>query len=207
MTVTVTDIQPFNKKRYRVYIDGEYLFPLYTSELRKYSISVGNELSTDILDEIGISLVRRIRERILYLIGDTDKSEYDIRKKLIQSGYTENYITPAIDSIKEYGYIDDNRYARRYAESMKDNHGKTRYIIENKLRLHGISKDIIEDVIGSMKFDDTAMILEELRKKRISSDQIMAMDFKERNRIYGYLLRKGYSYSSVNSALRIDDSY
>ena len=40
----ITDVAPLDKKRRKVYIDGQYAFPLYLSELRKYNIETGATL-------------------------------------------------------------------------------------------------------------------------------------------------------------------
>ncbi len=63
----ITDIASFDKNRRRIYIDYEYAFPLYLSELKKFGIKSGTELSEDIYAEIIGILERRVKERILYL--------------------------------------------------------------------------------------------------------------------------------------------
>ncbi len=111
----ITDIAPLDKKRRKVYIDGQYAFPLYVSELRKYNIEAGAVLEENVYDDICSLLMRRVRERILYLITDYDRSEQNIRQKISMAGYRGSFVDDAIDSLKEYGYIDDLRFARYYA--------------------------------------------------------------------------------------------
>ena len=41
----VSDICALDKKRSKVFIDGEFAFVLYNGELRDFDIKVGNELS------------------------------------------------------------------------------------------------------------------------------------------------------------------
>ena len=108
----ITDIAPLDKKRRKVYIDGQYAFPLYVSELRKYNIEAGAVLEENVYDDICSLLMRRVRERILYLISDYDRSEQNIRQKISMAGYRGSFVDDAIDSLKEYGYIDDLRLSR-----------------------------------------------------------------------------------------------
>ena len=82
----ITDIAPLDKKRRKVYIDGQYAFPLYVSELRKYNIEAGAVLEENVYDDICSLLMRRVRERILYLITDYDRSEQNIRQKISMAG-------------------------------------------------------------------------------------------------------------------------
>ena len=48
----VSDICALDKKRSKVFIDGEFAFVLYNGELRDFDIKVGNELSEDKYNEI-----------------------------------------------------------------------------------------------------------------------------------------------------------
>ena len=48
----VTQITEASKPRYRVYIDGQFAFILYKGELRKFRMKEGEELSTEIYQEI-----------------------------------------------------------------------------------------------------------------------------------------------------------
>ncbi|MCM1308824.1 MAG: RecX family transcriptional regulator, partial [Butyrivibrio sp.] len=126
----VTDIAPFDKKRRRIYIDYEYAFPLYLSELKKYGIEAESELPEAVYAEITSMLERRARERILYLIGDADRTERNIREKLRASGYVGDIADRAVESLKRYGYIDDTRYAKAYAEALRDGRNKSVRAIE-----------------------------------------------------------------------------
>ena len=198
----ITDIAPLDKKRRKVYIDGQYAFPLYMSELRKYNIEAGAVLEENVYDAICSLLMRRVRERILYLIADYDRSEQNIRQKISMAGYRGSFVDDAIDSLKEYGYIDDLRFARYYAESMRDTKGRSAFAISRSLYEKGISRDVIDTVMGELDIDEEAQILKALSSKGYNEDNIRQIDDKERHKLISFLMRKGFSYDLISIYVR-----
>lgn len=198
----ITDIAPLDKKRRKVYIDGQYAFPLYMSELRKYNIEAGAVLEENVYDDICSLLMRRVRERILYLITDYDRSEQNIRQKISMAGYRGSFVDDAIDSLKEYGYIDDLRFARYYAESMRDTKGRSAFAISRSLYEKGISRDVIDTVMGELDIDEDAQILKALSSKGYNEDNIRQIDDKERQKLISFLMRKGFSYDLISIYVR-----
>ena len=67
-------------------------------------------------------LLQRCKERSLYLLTGTAKTERRLREKLEKSQrYTEDIIAKTIAFLKEYDYLNDYTYALRYLE---ENSGK-----------------------------------------------------------------------------------
>lgn len=198
----ITDVAPLDKKRRKVYIDGQYAFPLYLSELRKYNIEAGATLEESVYDDICSLLMRRVRERILYLIADYDRSEHNIRQKISMAGYRGSFVDDAIDSLKEYGYIDDLRFARYYAESMRDTKGRSAFAISRSLYEKGISRDVIDTVMGELDIDEEAQILKALSSRGYNEDNIRQIDDKERHKLISFLMRKGFSYDLISIYVR-----
>mgnify|MGYP002674916023 FL=1 len=198
----ITDVAPLDKKRLKVYIDGQYAFPLYLSELRKYNIETGATLEENVYDDICSLLMRRVRERILYLIADYDRSEQNIRQKISMAGYRGSFVDDAIDSLKEYGYIDDLRFARYYAESMRDTKGRSAFAISRSLYEKGISRDVIDTVMGELDIDEEAQILKALSSRGYNEDNIRQIDDKERHKLISFLMRKGFSYDLISIYVR-----
>lgn len=197
--MTITDVAPLDSRRRKIFIDGQYAFPLYISEVRKYNIQTGTEIDGKVRCEIEDILVRRIKERILYLLGDMDRSEYDIRRKLLGNGYTEEMINPAIEELKEYGYIDDRRYALSYAQSLIDGRHAGMALIRQKLTAKGISRDVIDSISEELEFDESEQIEAALLKKNYTRQDIQDADYDTKRKLYGYLLRKGFSSSAISS--------
>ena len=198
----ITDVAPLDRKRRRVYIDYEYAFPLYLSELKKYGIEPGTELSEAVYSEIADILIKRVRERILYLIGDTDRTERNIRERLRGSGYIGEIADRAVESLKEYGYIDDARYARMYAESMRDGKNKSVRAIEAALYAKGVPRDVISEAVDGLDFDEEEQIVKVLAKKGYNAEALSEADGDTKRKLYGFLARKGFSHDAISNIIR-----
>ena len=201
----VTEISSIDSKKRRIRLDSGYAFPLYLSEVRRYKITENAELDEEQYSEIHSMLITRVKNRILFLLGDSDKSTYAVRSKIKSAGYPDDIIDCAIESLTEYGYLDDERFTRNYIESMRDCHGKSRREIINILRSKGISSDLIEKEnfvlklkCGEFDFDEYFLAVKALRKKHIDVNMIEQLDLKSRSSLYNFLIRKGFDRSVCN---------
>lgn len=196
--ILITDILPLDNKRRKVYINGKYAFPLYLSELKKYHIQPNESLDDLKWNTITGLIHRRIRERILYLLEAMPRTEYNIRKKLADNHYSEAYINPVIEELKSFGYIDDRAYALNFAQSMSANRGMSRKVIIQKLYEKGVNREYIYEAIDTLPVDETELINKALKKKGLSMDEVRELPPKEKQKIYRYLVGKGFSSFSIN---------
>ena len=193
----VTDIIPLDSKRRGVFIDGQYSFPLYLSEISKYHISEGGEFTPEKLEVIRDIIHRRIRERVLYLLGDMPRTEKNIRTKLLQSHYTDECITPVIEELKKYKYIDDVSYAYEYANTLKYNGHKSKRVVEAKLYEKGVPREIIYQVMNDFDTDETQQLEHMIRKKGYEPNEVYMLDYKTQQKLYRYLSGRGFRSNDI----------
>lgn len=111
----ITGISEFDRKRSKIFIDEEFAFVLYKGELKLYGIKEQEEISEAAYNEIvGGVLVKRARLRAANLLAKREYTEHQIRCKLKEGGYPLICIDTAIEFMKEYHYLDDERYANFY---------------------------------------------------------------------------------------------
>ena len=205
MAMIVTDITEFDKKRSKVYIDGEFAFILYKGELRDYSIKAGSEISNVAYNEIVEELLpKRATKRAMNLLQKKDYTEKKLRDKLAEGLYSDDCIDAAIEYVKSYKYLDDDRFARDYIIYHLENKSKNRIVqdLSNK----GIDKEAILRIFDEVYSDYDSEEVENaeyqqieklLEKKHYSSD----MDFKEKQKIRAFLLRRGYNMDSIRKCM------
>ena len=203
----VTKIEEFDKKRYKIYIDGEFAFVLYKGEISHYQISqdkvIREEVYCRIMDEV---LVKRAKKRCLNLLQKKNYTEYKLREKLKEGYYPIEVEDIAIEYVKSYGYIDDYRYAEEYVFYHKTTESRKK--IEEKLKRKGISSNIIEQVFsesyeeGEAEETELQQVIKLLQKKHYDEE---TMDWKEKQKIYLFLLRKGIRSSVVKKAMMLQD--
>lgn len=195
----ITNIEAVTKAKSRVYIDEQLAFVLYKGELSRYKIKKDEEISEEtyreIIDEV---LTKRAKIRCIYLLKSMDRTEYQLRTKLKQGGYPEEAVNTAIEYVKNLHYIDDNRYAQYYIEGRTGS--KSKQQITQDLLRRGISKELIQSIYEQQEpEDETDQIRKWVEKKRVDLE---TADPKEINRLYGFLMRKGFQSSDISKVLR-----
>lgn len=152
-------------------------------------------------------LVNRCKERCLYLIEHSEKSESRLREKLRKSGkYTEDIIDDAMKMLKEYGYIDDRRFAEQLIKTYAGQ--KSMREIEQKLYQRGVGQAEIRAAMEAFREDNARAGSAELeavqRAIRKKCRDTEALSVEEKRKLYAALLRKGFSYELVTRALALD---
>lgn len=203
--MVVTQIGEVSKSRCKVYIDQEFAFVLYKGELRLYQLAEGKEITQKTYDELmNVVLPKRAKLRAMNLLQKRSYTEKQLRDKLKEGLYPEKIMDAAIEYVKSFRYIDDYQYAVDYITCYESR--KSRKKLETELIMKGVSKTAIADAfrewenLGGSQ-DEIAMIKELLEKKHYSPE----CDMKEKNRIYAFLLRRGFSIEKVQEAMKLSD--
>lgn len=194
--MVITKLEFGEKNKVRVFIQEEFAFLLYTSDIKKYRLKENEHIEQEKYEFIIKETVfRRAKQKAIAILNRMDKTEYELRQKLHQSEYTDNIIEATIEYIKSYHYIDDRRYAENYIryKGMK----KSKKQIEMELYQKGISKDIIAEVL-EQGMDDTEAIKRAIQKKTKDASKL---SWKERQAIAAYLYRKGFCSEDIKKHL------
>ncbi len=204
----VTDITPFDNKRSRIYIDGEFAFILYKGEIRDFRLETGEEISSPVFDEITKVLIpKRAKLRAMNLLQKRDYTEYKLREKLKEGQYSEEVIDEAVDYLKSYKYLDDERYADDYIRyHLKD---KSKARLKQDLMQKGISADIVDRVLSAAYEDENEdpeiqLCAKLLKKKHYDSEN---MSYEEKQKIMAFLYRKGFSGDVIHRAMSLDTEH
>lgn len=198
----ITKIQALTKQKYRIFLDGESAFAVYKGELFRYHLEEGAVLPPEVYEElVNRVLKKRATLRAMHILERTDKTEAQLRRKLEESEYPKEAVESAIAYVTSYGYLDDRRYAEHYIEWKKQGKGKARLKME--LVQKGISREIIEEVLESTDFGETREMIRQIILKKRKTD--IPMNEKEKQRIYGFLMRKGFSSSDILAVMREEE--
>lgn len=198
----ITKIQALTKQKYRIFLDGESAFAVYKGELSRYHLEEGAVLPPEVYEElVNRVLKKRATLRAMHILERTDKTEAQLRRKLEESEYPKEAVESAIAYVTSYGYLDDRRYAEHYIEWKKQGKGKARLKME--LVQKGISREIIEEVLELTDFGETREMIRQIILKKRKTD--IPMNEKEKQRLYGFLMRKGFSSSDILAVMREEE--
>lgn len=137
-------------------------------------------------------------KKIIALVNASDKSERAIRDRLVREGFSEPAIEGAVGQAKQYGFIDDRRFAEVLVRSRisqgRGSAGIIRELAENDIDA--------EDVPGWPY--DFPLSTEEETERAIGLLQRKPPHAKnKREAAYRRLMQKGYPSMVASSAARL----
>lgn len=200
--ITDIQIQKNNKTRANVYIDGEFAFGLEMLTVMKLGLKIGAEVSQGKLNDAVFDSEKSVAfEKAVGYLGRCMRTCKQMRDYLIKKGYSQEVVEYVVDKLKNYKYLDDEQYAKLYAEQASSNKGNRR--IKQELMQKGISQERAERV----KLDDelSRETADKLAQKYMKNKP---RDFKTLQKLQRYLLSRGYEYDVVNGVMRsfgVDD--
>lgn len=200
----VTEVIPREKGRTSIRFDNGMEVLLYKGEVRKLGLQEQTVISREKYDEIIYEILgTRAKKRAMFLLERMDRTEHQLRDKLMQNGYPAVCVDLAIDYVKKYHYIDDLRYATNYISYQQKR--KSRQKLKIDLLTKGIYKNVIEQALDeAFDSDEQIKIRQLLEKKHYDPKEC---DRKEKQKTYQYLMRRGFKGSDILHVMKIWDGY
>jgi regulatory protein len=142
----------------------------------------------------------KARDYVFLLLKFRLRSEKEILLRLKKKGFSSGVASEVIAFLKEKQFIDDNAFAKAWINSrLKRTYGLRR--IKQELKQKGIDNQVIETQLLNLGDSYTeAEIVENLIKGKLSKLKGLDPDVARR-RIYGYLIRRGFSPEIAASSL------
>ena len=198
----VNEIIPLGKGKARVCFDDGTDLCLYKKELNIYNISEGCELKDEDYDLIlNETLIPRAKKRAMHLLEKMDRTEAQLRDKLSCSGYPITAVDAALEYVKSYNYINDYRYALNYISCYGE--ARSRRRIKQDLLQKGMTSESIDRAIDeAYETDERKLAFDLIKKKKYDPS---TADDKDRARMYRFLASRGFSASTIMSALNCAD--
>ena len=150
-----------------------------------------------------VSPVQPERERAIDLayraVGTRDRTVAELRTFLERKRVEPGAIDEAVAELADAGFLDDARYARRFAEDKRtlERWGSER--IARDLRRRGVGPDLVEEAVSAQDQGaelQTALLLLEARFPAPPADD------RGRDRAWSLLVRRGYEPGLAYEAVR-----
>lgn len=193
LIISSVEPQKKNKRRFNIYVDGEYCASLGEEACARFSIKDGALLYADALKEA----VAQDNERYAFDLG-ADMLSYSMRtrreveNRLRDKGVDKDAAEAAINKLISYGYINDEEYASRYVQSAMSS-GKSRRAAEYGLLEKGVKRETASEAIKVYTYEAER----EIAKKAMESMN----KNKDKKKIASSLARRGFDFCIITSLL------
>lgn len=140
--------------------------------------------------------ILRGRKKAMSLLNHSDRTKWELRDRMERAGFSEEVIEDAIAYVESFHYIDDLRYAKRFAEIYRETRSVAR--IRQDLAKRHVPEEYIEIALEEIGYDDSAALARELGKQRRSGEDCT---YEERQKIAAKLYRKGFRTEDIFRAM------
>lgn len=193
----ITDIRQGvkNTNRANVFVNGKFSFSLDIAQLVDLKLKVGEEISEEELAECKrMSEFGKLYQRTLEWVLTRPRSEKEVSdylyKKVYEKKLDKGYINSIVEKLKSKKYVDDEAFARWYAENRFVKKGVSAKRLKLELAKKGVAREIVERVLEDSERSDEDEIRKVIAKKRAKYDD---------DKLIQYLCRQGFDFELVKN--------
>jgi regulatory protein len=128
-----------------------------------------------------------------------DHTMAELARTLARKRAEPAVIDAVVGELCEQGYLDDARYARRFADDRRRLDGWGAERIERRLREAGVAPELIAAAVGEQGHEDELEAALALVRRRFPEPPATARDCE---RALAMLVRKGYELELAHDAIR-----
>ncbi len=206
-TVTAIQSQVRDPDRVSVFIDGEFTIGIARDVAEDFGLYKDQVLDEALLaDLLARNLLARATTAALNFLAYRPRSEGEIRRKLQQGKYPEATIEQVIAKLRDWRYVDDEDFARRWIENRSAHRPRGARLLAQELKAKGIDAGVMNEALEGADLDEAADALT-IARQRWRQLHDLEPAVRDR-RLTGFLGRRGYGFDVIRStldALRDDD--
>src|SRR3954452_16119481 len=154
----------------------------------------GAPMADPMADPVGDALALAYRA-----LGRRDRTVSEVRAYLLNHGCDEAAADAALAELREQGYLDDERYARRFAEDRRALDGWGAERIARRLDDAGVPVAVIDATLAERSGDDELDAAVGVLRGKLGTPPA---DDRSRERALGLLVRRGYELELAYDAVR-----
>lgn len=200
--ITKIEIGKRNKERVNIYINEEYTFSISLELVYKESLKVNDNVDIEKLRVlVSEDNYIKCKNSAIKIIERSYKTEKEMKDKLLLKGYDENTIERSLTFLREYNLLNDENYTKMYIKDKVKNEGKRK--IKYSLAKKGIDSNLIEEQLSKILCEDLKEVALELAFKKYNVLKKRESDkYKLSQKLYRFLITKGYDYDLVSEVIK-----
>jgi regulatory protein len=187
-----------------VTVDNVFHVALPRSTAAEQGLKVGLEVDLDQLREAGRTEERRkALAHAVKLLESRARSRREIETRLLETRYSPEVVALVLAQLERADLVDDKAFADawvRERSKARDPVGRIR--LRHELSLKGVARPLVDEALAAVDSSDevTAALAAAKRHSRPYNDKEARL--AERQRLAGYLQRRGYAWEVVYEVLR-----
>jgi regulatory protein len=148
----------------------------------------------------------RAYQYVLRLLTGRDYSVARVRAKLAAREVAEGDLDAVVLRLQQEGWLDDRRYAERFAESALSSGRYYGSRLRLEMRRRGLTPDIVNEIIAPLLAEsDEISEARSVAERRYPGFSYLAASDRDKRRVVGFLQRRGFGFSAIMRALKAEE--
>jgi regulatory protein len=193
--------QQKNKNRVNVYLDDEFGFGIDLDNFVLLHLKVNQELTEKEVEEIVKKAeFQKTWDKLLRFAMVRPRSEKEIRDYFRRKKVHESLHDKLFEKLRHFELIDDAKFARWWIDQRANFKPKPKRILIQELRIKGIGKEIIDEVLGEEVVDEEKMARELIERKVYKWKGLEPRI--ARQKMSQYLVEKGFGWDVIRKIVK-----
>lgn len=202
MRITALEQQAHNPERVNLYLDGKFALGISAELMLKLNLHLDQELSSTDLEQLKSEENRQQAiERAINYLSFRPRSQEEVRRYLRKKETPPDIIEAVLERLQRLDYLNDRSFASFWVENRERFNPRGSQALRNELRMKGVEREIVDEMVDDEH--DEALAMRAASRKATLLLQTPGMDYATfRNRLGGFLQRRGFSYDIVARVVR-----
>lgn len=186
------------RKRFNLFVNGQFALALDPEVLGDSALRTGDAVQPEQLQELAArELRKRALDGALHSLAARPRSESELRQRLTRRALPADVIDHTIGRLREFGYVNDEDFARQWVESRSGSNPRGRRVVAQELRMKGVDPATAEAALEALPEADSARRVAEKRVRGLHG--LAYPEF--RTRLSDHLVRRGFGYDVVKEVV------
>ncbi len=140
----------------------------------------------------------------LRILTGRDYSVAKMREKFFARNLSESDVEAALLRLQREGWLDDRRYAERFAELALANNRYYGQRLRQEMRRRGLDAALVDEVLELLnECLDEGSEIKVVLDRRYPEFRFSAATDRDKQRVIGYLQRRGFGFSKIIKTLKV----
>jgi regulatory protein len=200
MPIITSIKQQKNKNRVNVYLDDKFGFGIDLDNFVLLHLKIDQELTEEEIEKIvkkaefQKTLDKLLRFAMVRPRSEREITDYFRRKKVHESMHEK-----LLEKLEHLELINDAKFAKWWIDQRANFKPKPKRILIQELRIKGIDKEIIDEVLGEEVVDEEKMAKDLLEKKAYKWKNLPAWEVRQK--MSQYLAGKGFDWDVIQKVV------
>lgn len=180
-----------HKNRVNIFVDEKFFCAVFDEVCHKEKLKVGQEIDEEKISQIlSREEQQKCDQTAVKYLSRFYKSKSEVKAYLLKKGFLEDCANKTIAKCEEYGYLNDQNFAKNFTLSKM--HTCSKKQIEFELKNKGIDKWQSAEFLDKVDEEQTInyLALKYFKSREKSYENI--------TKFKASLFRKGFSYEKIN---------